>query len=580
MNSSRRRGVAVALCAWALAAPVGAHPLRTSAGALHAAGSAGDPSQTPDDTLTRGETLAIDSIFSRWSHSTTPGCAVGIGRDGILVFERAYGMANLEHGIANAPGTIFEGGSVSKQFAATAIVLLALDGRLSLDDDVRKHVPELPDYGERITLRRLMTHTSGLRDWGSVAQISGWGREQRSHDHDWVLDILSRQRELNFSPGAQYSYSNSGYNLLAIIAARVSGVPFAEFSEERIFEPLGLDDTQWRDDYRRIVPRRSTGYAPAGRGWRIRHPIEFVHGNGGILTTVADLVAWTHAISTGEGLGGAEFVAAIHQRGVLNDGSAIPYAGGLVHGNLGGVPSVSHTGSTAGYTAYLGRYLPESAAYLTVAMLCNAANVPTGGTGNLIARALLGEEVRDPESPVAYPLVPEALDRYEGLYRNPVTGAVKRLRVFRGMLREGGVQLLPLAADRFSVGGGPRHYVFGAPQEDADGRPAITVDSWEYTDERFEPVEDWVPAAAEQAEFQGRYESDEAETLLEIALAEGRLVMTRRPGRAFPLAPVYPDAFQSAAGMVRFRRDEDGRVTALSLSSSRVFDIRFAKVAS
>jgi len=168
----------------------------------------------------------IDEIFAEWSTDASAGCAVGVTRHGETVLERAYGMADLEHGIPNDPGTIFEGGSVSKQFTAAAIVLLALDGKLSLDDDVRKWIPELPDYGSTITLHHLMTHTSGLRDWGSVASISGWGREDRSHDHDDVLDILSRQSALNFEPGHQYSYSNSGYNLLAMVVTRASGTPF------------------------------------------------------------------------------------------------------------------------------------------------------------------------------------------------------------------------------------------------------------------------------------------------------------------------------------------------------------------
>ncbi|MGB1779188.1 MAG: serine hydrolase domain-containing protein, partial [Longimicrobiales bacterium] len=164
----------------------------------------------------------VDDIFEQWSTETSPGCAVGVTQNGETLLERAYGMADLEWGIPNTPETIFEGGSVSKQFAAAAVNLLVLDGTLSLDDDVRRWVPELPDYGHTITLHHLMTHTSGLRDWGSVASISGWGREDRAHDHDDIVDILSRQTRLNFEPGLEYSYSNSGYNLLAVVVDRAS----------------------------------------------------------------------------------------------------------------------------------------------------------------------------------------------------------------------------------------------------------------------------------------------------------------------------------------------------------------------
>ena len=161
--------------------------------------------------------MRVDEIFAPWTSPSSPGCAVGVALDGLTVFERAYGMDDLEHGIPNKPETIFEGGSVSKQFTAAAIMLLALDGQLSLEDDIRKYVPEVPNYGPTITLRHLMTHTSGLRDWGSVAGISGWGRAQRSHNHDHVLDIVSRQSAANFDPGHEYSYSNTGYKLLAVV---------------------------------------------------------------------------------------------------------------------------------------------------------------------------------------------------------------------------------------------------------------------------------------------------------------------------------------------------------------------------
>ena len=150
--------------------------------------------------------LQVDRIFAPWSSVDSPGCAVGVSKDGLTIFSRGYGMADLEHDVPNTAETIFEGGSLSKQFTATAIMLLVMDGKLSLDDDVRDYVPEVPDYGTKITLRHMMTHTSGLRDWGSVAEISGWGRGERSHDHSDVIDIVSRQSALNFEPGHEYSF--------------------------------------------------------------------------------------------------------------------------------------------------------------------------------------------------------------------------------------------------------------------------------------------------------------------------------------------------------------------------------------
>lgn len=343
------------------------------------------PAQQPADLADH-----VDAVFARWDTDESAGCAAAITRDGRPVLARAYGMADLEHGIPNTSATIFEAGSVSKQFTAAAVVLLALDGALSLDDDVRRHVPELPDYGHTITIRHLLTHTSGLRDWGSVAAIGGWGRSARTHTHDHVVDILSRQRALNFTPGTEYSYSNSGYNLLAVIVDRVSGMPFAEFSRTRIFEPLGLHDTQWRDDYRRIVEDRSSAYAMRDGSWMIDRPIENVHGNGGLLTTVADLLVWNEALAAGT-LGGQPFIDMMHQRGVLNDGRSIDYASGLFVGTLDDLREISHTGSTAGYRAFLARY-PERR--VGVAVLCNAGNVNPGQVGRSVARIVLAGRAR------------------------------------------------------------------------------------------------------------------------------------------------------------------------------------------
>lgn len=515
--------------------------------------------------------LQIDRIFSEWASPTSPGCAVGVTKDGLTVLERAYGMADLEHGIPNTPETTFEGGSLSKQFTAAAVMLLVLEGKLSLDDDVREYVPELPDYGTPITLHRLMTHTSGLRDWGSVAGISGWGREERSHGHDDVLDILSRQSALNFTPGHEYSYSNSGYNLLAIIVGRVSGMTFPEFSRQRIFEPLGMRSTQWRDDYRRIVPGRSTAYSSTDDGWEINRPIEHVHGNGGILTTVGDLAIWNQALTDGR-LGGPEFVELMHRQGRLNDGSEIVYAAGLRVEEFAGVPAVTHTGSTAGYRAFAGRYLEQG---LGVAMLCNASNVSTGGTGARIARVYLGGAAQDAVPPAGVS-VPEArLRALAGLYRDPVTGDTRALRFEGGRLRDGGTELIPLSERELAAGASERRYVF----TDSGRSGGFRIASWEYTDQRYEPVEPWSPSASELAAFAGTYRSEDAETTFVVRVENGGLTLWRRPADSWTLEPIYPDGFETRGWVLRFRRDRaDGPVTGLSLSLGRVYDMRFERV--
>lgn len=516
-------------------------------------------------------TSDIDAIFADWDSDQSPGCTVGVTRHGETVFEKAYGMADLEHGVPNRVGSIIEGGSVSKQFTAAAIMLLVLDGAISLDDDVRDYVPELPDYGETITIHQLVTHTSGLRDWGSIAGISGWGRESRSHDHDDVLDILSRQSALNFAPGHEWSYSNSGYNLLAVIVDRVSGMSFADFSKERIFEPLGMHDTQWRDDYRRIVPGRSAAYSRTRDGWEINRPIEYVHGNGGILSTVSDLGRWNAALDDGS-LGGQPFLDLMHREGVLNDGTEIGYAGGLFVGTHGGVRSVTHTGATSGYRAFLGRY-PEQG--LSVAMLCNASNAPIGSGSRQIADLFLGPAAQHPDAP-DYAAMSEGFDLepYEGLYREPVTGAPVTLQLRDGVLRSNNTPLLPNSADDFQVGASERHYRFNRT---ADGVESFRLDDGLSIDRTYERVEPWQPTTGELAEFEGTYHSEDAETSFVVSVADEGVQLWQRPNETRSITPVYQDAFFGGL-IVRFRRDAAGRIEAMSLSGGRFYDVRFQKI--
>ena len=341
---------------------------------------------TPLAAQPAGSEKAVDNLFSRWT-TTTPGCAVGVAMRGKPVLMKAYGMADLEHNVPNTPDTVFESGSVAKQFTAMAIMLLVQDGRLSLDDQVRKHIPELPDYGVPLTIRHMLTHTSGLRDWGSIASIAGAPRTTREYTHAHVLDIVSRQKSLNFPPGTQWSYSNTGFNLSAIIVDRVSGMSFAEFSKRRIFQPLGMTSTQWRDDHRRIVKGRAIAYSAASGAYEIEMPFENVHGNGGLLTTVGDLLKWNENFVTPV-IGDPALLMQMQTVGKYNDGRDLDYGFGLYVRPLDGVRNVYHSGSTAGYRAHLNRF-PES--HTSVAVLCNASDGEATRAANDVSRVYLGK---------------------------------------------------------------------------------------------------------------------------------------------------------------------------------------------
>jgi len=342
--------------------------------------------------------MAVDDIFSKWS-SSTPGCAVGVAVGGKAMLLKAYGMADLERDVRNTPDTIFEAGSVSKQFTAMAVQLLANDGKLSIDDPVRKYIPELPDYGKPLTIRHMLSHTSGLRDWGSVESIAGWPRTTREYTHAHVLEIVSKQKSLNFEPGTNWSYSNTGFNLAAIIVSRVSGMPFAEFSKQRIFTPLGMAHTSWRDDHTRIIKGRAIAYSLDNGEYHIEMPFENVYGNGGLLTTVGDLLIWNENFVNPK-VGNAKLISEMAAGGQFNDGKPLEYYGlGLFIEIYRGVHNVYHSGSTAGYRAHLNRF-PDSRT--SVAVLCNGSNGDASRSANRVSDVFLGDRLKPaPTAPSA-----------------------------------------------------------------------------------------------------------------------------------------------------------------------------------
>ena len=422
-------------------------------------------------SASQGPEANVDKVFSRWTQQT-PGCAVGVGKGGTSVLQKGYGMADLEHDIPNRPDTIFEAGSVSKQFTAAAVLLLAKDAKLSIEDPVRKYVPELPDYGAPLLIRHMLQHTSGLRDWGEIAGIAGWPRTSRVHTHAHVLDILSRQKALNFPTGTRYSYSNSGYNLAAVIVSRVSGKSFAEFTQERIFEPLGMTRTSWRDDFTRIVKGRAIAYSPAGDAFRMNMPFENVHGNGGLLTTVGDLLKWNENFVSPT-VGDTAFVKLQQEPGRFNDGKPHEYAMGLFVRPYKGVPEVGHSGSTAGYTAYLTRF-PQQ--HLSVVVLCNVSSGTATQYALRVADMYLGDAIkamtttqanRPQRQEETYTLDPKDLALYVGKYYSEEAEVEFEIALDGDALvikrrPDSVIRLRPTAKDEFAGRPGSYRFVRGA----------------------------------------------------------------------------------------------------------------------
>ena len=507
----------------------------------------------------RDPSADTDAAFAPWSGDETPGCAVAVERDGVTLLTRAYGMANLEHGVRATDQTVFEAGSVAKQFVAAGIVMLALDGRLSLDDDVRRHVPELPDYGTPITLRQMLNHTSGLRDWGAMVAIEGWPRGQRYMTNARVLDVIIRQRALNNMPGAEFIYSNSNYNLLTIVLERVSGQSLQSFTEARFFQPLGMSHSRWRDDYAAVVPGRATAYGRDGAGrWRADMPLEDAHGNGGLLTTVGDLLIWNRALD--EGRFGPVFMAEMLRPGVLNDGRAISYASGLFVSGEPGRREVSHAGATAGYRAWLGFY-PDQ--HLSLALLCNAADVNSG------ALALRTVVAFAPE--LAPPVLPRVVLPPTGDFVSDETGELLAIAAVDGVARTADGRLV-IAGEggRFNLGDDV--LIFDGPDRfermDAQGR-------------RIRYQRPAAPAldAGIVSSLIGDWRSDEALATARIRAGDqGGLTLQFPNARPQAVTATRGEALAFPQGEILIDRDSSGAPVALRITVDRSRGIVFRRV--
>jgi CubicO group peptidase (beta-lactamase class C family)/ketosteroid isomerase-like protein len=352
------------------------------------------PSDTPPARPARAPLDAaaaarIDAVFADFNGDGSPGCALAVVRHGDVVLRRGYGLADIASRARITPQTSFYAASVSKQFTAFAVALLADQGRLSLDDDVRRWIPEVPDFGRTITIRHLIHHTSGLRDYLALLNLAGWATDGLL-SHAEFLELVGRQRALNFEPGTQYLYSNTGYVLLSVLVERVTGRSLREFAAADIFAPLGMTSTVFRDDHRMAVNGAALAYAPLpDGGWRVLVPRFDVVGDGGLYTTVEDLARWERNFIE-RTVGGESVASLIHTRGRLSNGSDVDYAFGLTVSRHRGVPIVQHGGSYAGYRTFFARFPDDG---LALATLCNTATANPSQLALRAAEVLLGDRL-------------------------------------------------------------------------------------------------------------------------------------------------------------------------------------------
>jgi CubicO group peptidase (beta-lactamase class C family) len=534
-----------------------------------AAGAAAAGAQSVD-------TAAVDAILARRGTAPAPGCALGVSRDGRAVYARGYGLASVEQATAITPRTVFDIGSVSKQFTAAAVVLLARDGRLSLDDDVRKYVPELPDLG-RTTIRQLLHHTSGWRDYIDLMMFAGWDDRDHTTDRD-ALDALKRAKALNFPPDSAFRYSNTGYFLLSEVVKRVAGRGLDAEAAARLFGPLGMADTHYLTDAREIIPRKATGYARADSGrWEVAMSNWEQIGDGGVQTTVLDLLTWAAELDHSTVLGDS-LVRLMETPGRLRDGTSTGYGFGLQSDEYRGVRRVQHGGSWAGYRAALLRLPPQR---LAVAVICNTGGVDNPGAlaqrvADLWVDAAGVPAASKPAATVARAASSEgadALGGYAGIYSDGAL-ALARLVPAEGTVALGAVTtgrplraLVPLGAGRFA------DTVTGA--EFRVGSGALTLSQPNMPPARLTRVAAPLDSSAFGV-YAGRYASAEANVTWTVEPRNGRLFVVPPRGDATALTPVYRDAF-NGPGRVRFVRDAAGKVVALTVTTRGVQDVRFER---
>jgi len=541
-------------------------------------------------------TNRVDKVFQKWNRTDSPGCAMSVMKDGSIVYKHAYGMADLDHNVTLTPSSVFHVASMSKQFTAASIVLLAQQGKLSLDDDVHKYVPELADFGAPITIRQLVHHTSGLRDQWELLGLAGWRYSLDLITDDDVMSVVSRQKELNFKPGEKHVYCNTGYTLMALIVKRVSGMSFREFTTKNIFEPLGMKNTHFRDDHAEIIKDNAYGYQQENPSAAFRLSITNFDtvGATSLHTTVEDLVRWDenfyHPI-----VGGQAFLDQMLQRGKLNSGEELDYAFGLVHGKYKGLKTIDHGGGDAGYRSDMTRF-PDQ--HFSVAVLCNAAETSPSDLARQVADVYLEKEIQA-AAPVAKPasappaagadvvLTEAQLARFAGLYWNQDDDQYLKAYIKEGKLRasafgDNDFLLKPASENLFHLADLPfgdqvnirfepaaKEKTWRIVQSFGDGKPTI-----------FESVTAFTPKAGELAEYAGSYGSEEIDPVYRINLQEGKLMLLRLKHKPVELTPNVQDVFSSSAGTVRFTRDAKHHVNGFLLSSGRILNFRFTRRAS
>lgn len=534
------------------------------------------------------ESKAIDSIFSEWNKNDSPGCSLGIIQDNVLVYAKGYGLANMEYNIPNSASSVFRIGSTSKQFTAACIVLLAEQKKLNLNDNLKSLFPDFPSYAEKITIKHLLNHTSGIRDYLMISYLKGLSDDDYYTDGD-VMNWLTNQSDLNFAPGDEYLYSNSGYWLLGQIVKKVSGVNMADFAKKEIFTPLGMSNTHFHNNHTEIVKNRASGYVPGDNdNYTISMTTLDMIGDGGIFTSINDIKKWDDAYYKSEILS-KEFWRMMTKQGVLNNGEVINYASGLNVGDYKGLKTIRHGGAFVGFRAELLRFPDQK---LSIAIFANRGDANPSGKANQVADLLLKEnftnvgvenqDQKDVKKDELVHLKTNELENFSGHYWNNTNSLARKVYVkndtliyFRSETNES--KLVPISKNEFKMINvqadilvkfevnelGENTMSFKAN----GGKPSISI---EYIPKVY--------TKDELLQLSGRYYSSELDVYYSLKPEGDLLMLYINDRKKSSLSSIMKNLFSNDDyGIFQFNNDDEGRLSSFRLAAGRVKNLKFKK---
>jgi len=530
----------------------------------------------------------VDELFTAWSSKDSPGASVAVVKDGAIIYKNGYGMANLEYDIPNDPTTVFHIASISKQFTVFSILLLESQGKLSLDDDIRKYIPEVPNFGPTITLRHLATHTSGMRDQWNLLALAGW-RLDDVITTEHVLKLISKQKELNFNPGEELVYCNSGFTLLAEVVARVSEMSFAEFTQANIFAPLKMDNTLFYDDHEKIVKNRAYSYQSASNGFK-KSVLSYANvGATSLFTTVEDLSLWSLNFSNPK-VGNPAIIDTMNTKTVLNNGREVSGAMGQFVGEYKGLNEIQHGGADAGYRTYLTRFPDQNFA---VIVFSNSANFNSGGMAHRIVDIYLKDQIKtepkaeikeEPEVTTTEEITVDQgiLQTYVGDYElQPgfiITVTAENSDLSVQATGQPMIGTKPVSNTKFRLVGVDAEIEFLSKDDGGINALKLNQNGRVMEAPRMASFD---KAVVDLSNYTGTYYSEELSSYYHIHLEGDQLVVKHQRHSDFNLDLVKEDSFASSTwyfGQLEFVRDTTNKINGFKVNAGRVRNLHFDRI--